>query len=137
MLFETSIGNLIGNYNKILLVGMSSFVIGFGMFMLTFSKSFFLAITACAIYTLGEIVFFCIAQLICYERGTTKGQTLGIYRMTYATSRVIGPAGGSYFYYHLGSSIVWYLCGIIGLMCLIICNYYKKYDQTADAIFVN
>lgn len=129
VLFENPIGQWVGNYNKIFLIGISSFFIGFGMLMLSFSSIFFLAILSCIIYTLGEIVFFCIAQFICYQNANPnkKGSSLGLYRMVYATSRILGPACGGYIYFHLGGNMVWYVCGVIGVMSLIVCNYYKKY----------
>jgi predicted MFS family arabinose efflux permease len=130
ILFETPIGNIFGNYNKILMVGIGSFFIGLGMFLLSLSFSFSLAIASCVIYTFGEIIFFCMAQFIYYQRAPRKrkGHGLGIYRMVYASSRVIGPAIGGLIYHHFGSNMIWYLSGIIGLLCLISCNYYKKYN---------
>lgn len=127
---ETPLGNFLKNHNKILMIGIGGFLIGFGMFMLIFSYSFVLAIIACIIYTIGEIIFFCMTQLICYEKGAKKkkGHSLGMYRMVYATSRVIGPASGGLIYTQLGGNMVWYLSGIIGLLCFISCNYFKNYD---------
>ncbi len=131
VLFETPIGNIIGNYNKIFMIRLSSFFIGFGMLMLSFSSLFSFAILACIIYTLGEIVFFCMAQLICYQKaeGNKKGHNLGLYRMVYATSRVVGPACGGYIYLQFGGNIVWYVCGVVGFMSLIVCNYYRKSES--------
>ena len=130
VIFSTPLGNWFSQSNKILIVGMSGFLIGFGMLMLSFSSFFTLAVLACIIYTLGEMLFFCMAQFICYEKGELKkkGYSLGKFRMMYATSRAIGPLLGGLIYHHLADNILWYLSGIIGLSCLVVCNHYKSYD---------
>ena len=51
------------------MIGYGAFLMGFGMFMLNFSFVFYLAIIACVIYTMGEMSFFSVAQLVCYQEG--------------------------------------------------------------------
>jgi MFS family permease len=128
--FATPIGNIFGNYNKIRMVGIGSFLIGLGMFLLSLSNFFILAILSCVIYTFGEIIFFSIAQLIYYQKShkKRKGHNIGIYRVTYASSRVIGPLIGGTIYHQFGSNMIWYLSGIIGIACLTTCSYFKKYS---------
>jgi predicted MFS family arabinose efflux permease len=130
VLFEVPIGNILSNYNKILMVGIGSFFIGLGMFLLNVSFIFSIAILACIIYTLGEIIFFCLAQLICYQRGpkNKKGKYMGLYRMVYASSRVIGPAIGGIIYSDFGGNIIWYISGLIGITSLLTCFHFRKFD---------
>ncbi len=126
---QTPIANLFRNINKILIAGIGAFLLGFGMFMLIFSSSFILAIIATIVYTVGEILFFSVAQLICYQSVplNKKGQMMGMYRMIYACSRVVAPAAGGFIYQQLGGRVLWIICGCIGLFCLGVCNYCKKY----------
>jgi len=128
VLFATSIGDVFSKYNKLLMMGIGGFLIGFGMFMLSFSHVFFLVVISCIIYTLGEILFFSMVQLVCYQNGgaRNKGQSLGMFRIFYACSRIIGPSVGTMIYHHFGGDIVWYLSGIIGFLCLVTCNYFKS-----------
>ena len=130
VLFATPLGNVVGKYNKIAMLGLGGFFIGLGMFMLSQSATFLLVIFACIIYTAGEIIFFCMAQLICYQQGlsTKKGRNLGLFRTAYASSRVIGPAAGGWIYHVFGGNMIWYLSGVIGLACLISCQLFKRYD---------
>src|SRR3990167_105124 len=97
--------NFFRDYNKLLIVGIGVFLLGFGMLLLNFSYVFVLALLACVIYTVGEILFFSVAQFICYQKSTkeNKGKSLGIYRTIYASSRVAAPAGGSFIYQQYGS----------------------------------
>ena len=130
VLLGAILGDYIKRYNNIWMVGVGGFLIGLGMFTLTFSYTFAIAIVACIIYTIGEIMFFSMAQLVCYQNGleNKKGHSLGLYRMIYASSRVLGPAVGGMIYPIFSGRLVWIISGFIGLFSLIFCHYYKKYD---------
>jgi predicted MFS family arabinose efflux permease len=125
---QTPLVNLFSKYNKVLAVGIGAFLIGIGMSILGFASTFSLAILSCIIYTLGEMVFFSMAQLVCYQSSDEKkkGLSLGLFRTFYATSRVIGPAIGGEIYYHFGGNMVWYFSGLLGVVCLGGCIYYYK-----------
>lgn len=130
VLFQAPLINLLNNRNKIFTVGMGAFLMGLGMFVLSMSSTFILAIISCVIWTTGEMLFMSMARLVCYEKGADKkkGQSMGAFQATYAVSTVIGPAIGGFIYQYLGGNMLWYLSGMIGLFCLIACTYYKKYD---------
>ncbi|OGT53113.1 MAG: hypothetical protein A3E84_02500 [Gammaproteobacteria bacterium RIFCSPHIGHO2_12_FULL_42_13] len=128
VLFQAPIVNVFQPYNKLIMAGVGAFMLGFGMFMLSFSFIFPLAILSCFIYTTGEMLFFSMAQFICYHSGhqNKRGSSLGMYRVVYACSRVIGPAIGGYTFQYLGGNGVWFGCGVIGIFSLLACCYYRK-----------
>lgn len=123
VLLEVPLGNWVKSANKMKMVGVGSALIGVGMSMLAFAQTYMIAIIACVTYTIGEIFFFCMAQLVCYQEGRAhrKGKSLGLFRTTYAMSRVLGPFAGGLVYYHFGGNMVWYLSGVIGIACLMLC----------------
>lgn len=127
--FEVPLGNFFNNYNKILMLGVGAFLIGMGMWILSFSSLLFMIILACIIYTIGEILFFCMSQYLFFQMSAShkKGTSLGAYRMIYALSRIVGPAAGGYLFHNFGSYMIWWLSGMLGFSCLLISNYYKKY----------
>lgn len=126
---QTPIANTCRSYNRVFMIGIGTFLLGFGMFMLSFVLTYVMVILACMIYTVGEMLFFSVAQLVCYENAPAnkKGFVLGMYRTVYASSRVLGPAAGGYIYQHFGSTSLWYLCGIIGLFCLFSTLHFYRY----------
>jgi MFS family permease len=128
ILLQIPLVNYFGQYNKLQMVGYGGFALGFGMFLISISNIYLVAIIACVIYTLGEMLFFSIANLICYQNApqNKQGHQLGLYRMTYASSRVVGPITGGAIYHHFGANLLWYVCGIIGLLCLLACKGYSK-----------
>lgn len=126
--FQAPVVNVFSKYNKILIMGMGALLIGLGMMFLNFGNVFSLAVIACIIYTIGEMLFFSVAQLVCYQNGgqNKKGKAMGLYRMIYAASRVIAPVIGTIIFSQLGSSSLWYLCGLLGIVCLFSCFYHKN-----------
>lgn len=126
--FQDPFVHLFRNQNKIIMTGVGSFMLGFGMFMLAFSSTFFLVILSCIIYTMGEMLFFSLAQYICYHSGSQqdRGKNLGIYRTVYACSRVLGPVGGGVVFSYLGGHLLWLVCGMIGVLTLLACCYYPS-----------
>lgn len=125
VLFGVPLGGMIKQFNKLFMVGVGGLFLGIGLMILNISYVFPMAMFACVIYTIGEIIFFSMAQLVCYQSGHVrkKGRSLGIYRTTYALSRFIGPIAGSYLYLHFGGDMVWYVAGLVGLSCFMICSY--------------
>lgn len=132
---QTPIVDKICHKNNIVIVAAGSFLSGLGMLMLCLTYSFVFAIFSCIVMTLGEILFFAVSQLICYERSLPhqKGQSLGIYRMIYAASRAAGPAAGSFIYQSYGSNSLWLVCGLMGALCVVPSLYLQKYEKTAVA----
>lgn len=130
VIFQAPIINELKNTNKVLNIGLGAFLMGFGMCILSISFSFFFIILAVIIYTLGEMMFFSMAQYVCYQHWpeNKKGQIIGIFKTVYATSAIIGPAASGIMYHRFGSHFLWYLDGVFALICLTICFYVKRYD---------
>ncbi|MBA3661120.1 MAG: MFS transporter [Gammaproteobacteria bacterium] len=125
---QTPLVGWLAKFNNILLMGMGAFFIGVGMVVLNFSHLFWITILSCIIYTVGEMLFCSLSQLICYQAGEAnkKGKAMGLYRAVYASSRVIAPSLGSLIYQVWGGNILWYFCGTLGSICFIICIIYQK-----------
>lgn len=132
VLFQVPLINKIKHYNHILLVATGSLLMGMGMFILLFAYSFWIAILSCIIWTVGEMIFFGMAQFVCYEAGAEKkkGQTLGIFQAFSATSRVIGPVLGGALYHYFNASLLWSFCFGLGVICFMACFTFRKYDQS-------
>ena len=130
VLLQGPIVNQLGSFNRVLLLGLGALLLGFGLFLLNVAYAFWVAIVSCFITTTGEILFFSIAQLICYEKGpeNKKGHSMGYYRTVYAASRVVGPAIGGIIYQRFGSENLWTLCFILGLFCLLSAYLFRKYN---------
>lgn len=131
ILLQTPLVNAVGKRNKVAVMGLGAFLLGAGMMCLNFINAFAGVLLLCAIYTAGEMIFFSMAQLNCYQEAPLRkrGRNLGLYRMTFAASRVAGPVMGGFIYQHLGAHAVWYACGMLGTVCLLVCGLFL--DQQA------
>ncbi|VVC75194.1 hypothetical protein AQUSIP_04810 [Aquicella siphonis] len=131
VLLQTPLACHLRRYPPVLIMGAGAFLLGSGMFTLIFALHFSLVILACLLYTTGEMLFFSVAQLICYEQAPAdkKGLVLGGYRLVYAVSRILGPAAGSYLYEGFGAACLWFVCGLIGTVCLAAAVIYHYYIE--------
>ena len=123
-ILQTPLIDKLSNYNKILFTGIGGLLVGIGLMLLNFSSLFIIAIISCLIWTIGEMLFFSMARLVCYEsfNSTKKGRALGLYQMAYAASMIIGPFLGGIVYHHVGSNVMWYICAAIGILIFLVCS---------------
>ena len=136
---QTPLVNKVGEYNKIIVLGVGAFLYGFGMFLLAFSFSFWMAVVSCIVYTAGEMIFFAVAQLLCYQKAEKKKKalSLGLYQTVFASSIMIGPVLGGWVYHHLGGVWVWYFSGILGSVCLGACLAYHYWRENSMRLTVS
>jgi predicted MFS family arabinose efflux permease len=122
VMFQVPLINKIKHINHLMLVAIGSLLMGIGMFILIAAYSFWVAILSCIIWTIGEMIFFGMAQFVCYEAGAPKkkGQTIGVFQAMSAASRVIGPALGGTIYHYFGASALWSLCFGLGVICFVV-----------------
>ncbi|MDF1795371.1 MAG: MFS transporter [Coxiellaceae bacterium] len=127
ILFQTPLTSAIKHFNKFDIIGIGVALMGMGCLLLNFITSFVFAALAYMVYTAGEMLFFSMAQYVCYESSPPqhKGNTLGIFQSTYAASLVVGPSIGGIIYHHLSPHWLWYACGLVGFIALLICFYQR------------
>lgn len=130
LFLQTPVVDYFNNNNKILMVGIGAFLMASGMALLAGAFLFPIVILSMIIYTIGEMIFFSMAQLVIYQHSSEhkKGQSLGLFQTTLALSVIIGPVLGGYVYDNYGGQLLWYCCGIIGVFWLIVSLYYKEHD---------
>jgi predicted MFS family arabinose efflux permease len=134
VLASTILCDYIKDYNKLIMLGIGAFLIGIGMTILIVSHLFFIAVLACIVNTVGEIIFFAVSQLLCYQSGGKgrKGTSLGLYRAVYASSRALGPTAGSLIYYKTSGDMLWIICGALGTIALISCTLLNSWKTNRD-----
>lgn len=122
--FQAPLVNFFGRFNASMVMATGGFLLGFGMICFSFSSKYYFILIACVVYTMGEMLFFSMAQLHCYQFAprSKRGRGLGLFRMTYAASRMLGPVMGGYIFQQLGGDVVWYVCGILGIFCFALCG---------------
>jgi len=127
--FQAPLISCLENINKMIIVGVGLASMGLSFIVLSYSSGLFgVAIISAIIYVFGEMLFFSVAQLICFEKAPEKrrGQAVGIYQAVYSISRVIGPASGGLIYQYAGASQLWYFSALLGVLFCGFCFYYRS-----------
>lgn len=116
VLFQIPLLNYLNSFNSIITSGIGGLLIGLGMGLLFLSSNYWVACLLCAIWTLGEILYFSTLQVIIFDRAhkKRKGTHMGVYQFIIAFSNMIGPAFGS-FLYSYSSNLLWGLCLTLGI----------------------
>lgn len=121
--FQSYILDVLSKVNHAILAGIGGLLIGIGMFLLSFGNTMIFAILLCFVWSFGEILFFSPTQVLTFNKAKkiSKGKHMGVYQMVYAFANIFGPLGGGFLYHHFSGNVVWYLCGVLGLLCFILC----------------
>ncbi len=129
VLFQVPVMEFFSQHNKITLVGIGAFLSGFGMFILSFSHFFSIAIFSCIVWTVGEIFFFAASRTLSFELSDKgkKGLGQGMYQLCYSISLAAGPIIGGGIYHAYGSDALWYFCLLLGITCLGFVLVFKKF----------
>lgn len=126
--FQAPLTSLVSKYSKLLVMGFGALFMGLGMFILTYSAVFALAVFSCIVWTIGEMLFVSTAQLLCYEFSSrqNKGKSLGLFQTVFAASSLLGLSLGGMVYQNWGGNLLWYCGMLIGTICFGACWYYSR-----------
>lgn len=113
--FQIPINHFLEKTNKMYLIGISGFLIGFAMWILNFSDLLAMFIFSCVVMSLGEISFFTSTQLYFYDKGLNKTKSLANYQVITSMSAIMGPIIGSAIYEYYGGPVIWNICGVIAV----------------------
>lgn len=128
VLLQAPLTTLMADKNKLGAIGIGAGLAGLSMALLPLSPVFGVVALGMVLHTFGEMIFFAPAQFVCYQnaQATHRGRRIGLYRTVYAASRVFGPVIGGFIYQQFSGDTLWYGCGVLGALALLICFYAKQ-----------
>ncbi len=128
--FQPAIFSTVQKLNKITLMGLGAIILCTGMLVLTLPQYLSVFMLSVVLYSLGEIIFVPLSQLLCYQslNAASKGKAIGLWRATFAASNMIGPYVGGVIYDIIGPKTVWILCGALGIIAMLI-TFYLLFDK--------
>ena len=92
--------------------------VGFGI--LPFGHTAAFAAFSCIIWTVGEILFFPTALNMVFNVIHHKqGKYMGIYQSAYSLGILLAPAIGTVIYNLDQGNILWYICGLVGVLSFV------------------
>ena len=112
ILLQVPLSKLLSAYKDKFILAMGSLLIGLGLIILIFSRTYFAALISACLWTLGEILFFSNMQSYMYEHMPEgyKGKSMGIYQLLYSSANVLGPSLGMLIYRIDTGYSLWALC---------------------------
>lgn len=130
-LFQMPLTTMLRNKNTHGVCAAGALLICLGYFILPICNSLLLIYLSCAIWTLGEMVFFpALLLLVLKLSGSKKGKRIGLYQLINSLALFSAPAIGTVIYSY-EKNLFWHASGVIGLLVaisfLITANGLKKH----------
>ena len=129
VLLQVPILHILRNVNQIVLAAIGMGLITLGFFILPFGNAKWFATVSCVIWTFGEMVMYPILFNLAMDaiQPEVKSRSIGIYQTIYTSAAVLAPIIGGVFYPIYNGNLLWYVCGLWGVMSLLI---YWQIDKT-------
>jgi predicted MFS family arabinose efflux permease len=111
---------------KALMLGGFLASVGFGLYGLSTAPS--LIVTAIAVWTFGEMIFFPSSASYTAKLSpeNKRGEYMGYYQMTFSISLMSGPWLGTILLQNYGSKVLWFTCFGFGLLSVFLFMWMKK-----------
>ena len=99
-------------------IALSFFLTGLGFAMMPLGRSFPFAALTVAVWTTGEMLSMpLLGSLIAIRAGPgSQGRYMGLFSFSFSFSMIIGPIIGTAVYGTYGPDVLWYGCGVMGLL---------------------
>ncbi|HYO15047.1 MAG TPA: MFS transporter [Thermoanaerobaculia bacterium] len=118
VLFEMVLVNAVAGYDPLKVTGVGAFLFCFGLALLPLGSTFAFAAFTVAIWSVGEMLAFpVVAGVVANRAGQgSLGRYMGLFNLSFATGYVVAPLTGTWVYQHLGARVLWFGCGVVGLL---------------------
>jgi MFS family permease len=118
VLFEMVLVQAVSKYSPLKMVGLGSFLFCLGFGLLPFGSGFVYVAFTILVWTVGEMLAFpIVAAVIADMAGEANiGRAMGLFNLAFATAFVVAPLAGTWVYENFGSDVLWYGCGVLGVV---------------------
>jgi len=130
VVLQIPIINWMSRYRQRTGIALGALFVGSGMVLMTLGNTIGYAIISVIIWTFGEILFFPLIQVAIFNAATERTRVLymGFYQFIFASGIVLGPIGGSLIYHYFSAMLLWWICGLLGFVAMLICFTLRKND---------
>jgi len=118
VLFEMVLVHSLSGRDPLKVSGVGAFLFCGGLALLPLGSGFGYVVLTVVVWTVGEMLTFPIVASAVAERAPeeSRGATMGLLNLSFATGFVVAPLVGTWVYQNLGPRALWYGCGIVGLL---------------------
>ena len=121
----------IGKRSLIRFISLSFLLTGLGFALMPFGRGFIYAAFTVAVWTFGEMLSMpLLGAFIAVRAGPgSQGRYMGLFSFAFSLSMIIGPIVGTTVYGKLGPEMLWYGCGVLGLL---LCGSFSLLSRRLD-----
>ena len=118
VLFEMVLVHSLSRRDPLKVSGVGAFLFCAGLGLLPFGSGFAYVVFTIAVWTVGEMLVFPIVSSALADRAPeeSRGAYMGMLNLSFASAFVVAPLIGTWIYEHLGPEVLWYACGVLGLL---------------------
>ena len=118
VLFEMVLVQAVSKYSPLKMVGLGAFLFCLGFGLLPFGQGFLYVAFTILVWTVGEMLAFPIAAAVIADMAgeANIGRAMGLFTLAFSTAFVVAPLAGTWIYQNLGSDVLWYACGVLGVV---------------------
>jgi predicted MFS family arabinose efflux permease len=118
VIFEMVLINAIKNKSQLKIMAIGELLLCLGFALIPMGRGFLYAAFTVLIWTIGEMLTFptLTAHVADISTDSIRGKYMGLFSISFALAMVVGPTLGSQVYDNLGPNVVWYACGIMGVL---------------------
>ncbi len=117
-LFEMLLLNLLKKRSIAKVIAVGSILTGIGLALMPLGKGALFVSLTVIVWTIGEMLTFAPLTTLIAEHSTesVRGKYMGFFSLAFSVGITVGPVAGAYVYAGPGPSILWFGCGLIGLI---------------------
>ncbi|MGB3413768.1 MAG: MFS transporter, partial [Microbacteriaceae bacterium] len=99
-------------------VALGAFITAIGFGVQIFAHDALSYILACLVWTIGELFHFSISNSIAAALAPPgyRGRYLGVFSTFYGVANIFGPTAGAFVFGALGSTGLWTICLVLGML---------------------
>jgi predicted MFS family arabinose efflux permease len=118
VIFEMLLMDALRNQSLKRVIGLGAMLLGVGFALMPLGRGFLFGAFTVVIWTVGEMLALpSLTTLIAnHSEDAERGKYMGIYSFAFALSLMVGPTVGAKIYASLGPEVLWFGCGILGIL---------------------
>ncbi|MCX6582983.1 MAG: MFS transporter [Candidatus Aminicenantes bacterium] len=99
-------------------IALGALLLGGGFALMPLGRTFLFGCFTVAVWTMGEMLALpsLTALIANHSDDAVRGKYMGLFSFAFALSMVVGPLLGAKIYDSLGPSILWFGCGVAGII---------------------
>lgn len=126
----------IRKYPLALMINVSFVMLGLGLGLMPFGRSFAFGALTVAVWTVGEMLSMPLVSALIAQRSdeSNRGRYMGLSSFSFSLAFIVAPPVGMAIYGRFGGDAVWYVCCAVSLLLAVAFSALRSYWGRTSAI---